>query len=311
MPPDGAAEPELDGGAGAGAPLTLMAFNVWQGGTNVRNGHAKVRDAIAAAGADVVAMQESSGLAPALADELGWYAVQPAWSVAVLSRYPISEVLGVALHDAAVGVRIELPGPDGGVAQDLVVWSAHLTPSPYAPYDACLDHLAAQRIVRRQEDTQLPEAADIAARLAPFMDEAGESPVFLLGDFNTPSHLDWVAETADLHCGYALDLPVTAALAGAGLIDAYRELHPDPRTDRGDTWSPVYRSHVYPDGTPEPLDRIDMVHHAPGVEILEARVLVLGDPRPYPDHRRNEWPSDHAAVVVRAARDVNGRLTVR
>jgi endonuclease/exonuclease/phosphatase family metal-dependent hydrolase len=169
-----------------------MSFNVWVGGTNVNQGPTKVRDAIVQAGADIVAMQESNGLAAQLAAQLGWYSVQPASSAAVLSRYPITATLGVALHNAGVGVRVRL---SANPPQDVIVWSAHLTAYPYGPYQACLDGFSVSRILRDQRRTQLPEAEDLLRLMAPFIADADNIPVFLIGDFNTPSHLDWTPAT--------------------------------------------------------------------------------------------------------------------
>ena len=276
--------------------LKMLSFNVWVGGSNVSNGEAKARDAIVQSGADIVAMQESNGMAARLASQMGWYSVQPASSVAVLSRYRITQTLGVALNNAGVGVRVQL---NASPPQDVIVWSAHLTAYPYGPYDACLKQLSPAQVIRNQERTQLPEARDIARLMAPFIGDANNIPVFLIGDFNTPSHLDWTPATADLHCGYSLNFPVTVELQNAGLIDAYRRVHPDPRQTPGVTWSPIYQTYVYADGKPEPLDRIDMVHFAGnGVTITGAEVFVVGTPQQIGNHTNNTWPSDHAGVLV-------------
>jgi endonuclease/exonuclease/phosphatase family metal-dependent hydrolase len=290
--------------------LKLMSFNVWQAGANVVDGERKVRAAIERAGADIVAMQESNGLAARLAVQLGWHATQPSTSVAVLSRYPITEIVGVALNDAGIGARLSL---DDDPSQEIILWSVHLTPFPYAPYDACLSEMSVQEIMDRQVRTQLPEIEDILTQMQPYIANATDVPVFAIGDFNTASHLDWTAATSDLHCGYVLRFPVTASMVDAGLVDAYRELHPDPRTDPGNTWSPIYENFVYEDGKVEPLDRIDMVHYAgTGLRSESASVFVLGTRDDYPNHQNNEWPSDHAAIVVnmrwrRAAGDAGGQ----
>ncbi|MFT3921549.1 MAG: endonuclease/exonuclease/phosphatase family protein [Myxococcales bacterium] len=284
--------------------LKLMSFNVWVGASNVTNGEAKARAAITQAGADIVAIQESNGLAARLASQLGWYSVQPANSVAVLSRYPITQTLGVALNSAGVGVRVQL---SSNPPQDVIVWSAHLTSSPYAPYDACLKRLSAAKVIRNQEQTQLPEIRSILSQMAPYVANADNVPVFLLGDFNTPSHLDWTSATADRHCGYTLALPVTQEIQNAGLSDAYREVYPDPRQNPGITWSPIYQTYVYADGKPEPLDRIDMAHYAgAGVTLASTSVFVVGTPQQVPNYANNQWPSDHASLVVDVRLDPGG-----
>ena len=72
-------------------------------------------------------------------------------------------------------------------------------------------------------------------------------PVFLIGDFNEPSHLDWTqaAANAGLHFGKKVDWPTSRAVTNAGLTDSFRQLRPDEINDRGKTWTP---------GSPAPID---------------------------------------------------------
>ncbi len=112
-------------------------------------------------------------------------------------------------------------------------------------------------------------------------------PVVLMGDFNCPSHLDWPD----------VAWPVTKAAEEAGFGDSYREARPDPAADPGHTWSPIHPAHEDGSGRPEPQDRIDYVLHR-GLEVLDSRTFVSGDPRPWPDVSGNAWPSDHAAVIT-------------
>src|SRR5699024_2310297 len=67
-------------------------------------------------------------------------------------------------------------------------------------------------------------------------------PVFLTGDFNEPSHLDWTAEAAaaGLHFGMKVDWPASRSVVDRGMVDAFRELRPDEVADRGETWTPGY-----------------------------------------------------------------------
>ncbi len=95
--------------------------------------------------------------------------------------------------------------------------------------------------------------------------------------------------------------PVMAAKAG--LIDSFREAHPDPAKAPGNTWSPVFKTFEDPEGwyghkgEPEPKDRIDFIYHAGrGLKVLNSKVVVAGNPRPDPVEN-NVWPSDHAAVL--------------
>lgn len=112
-------------------------------------------------------------------------------------------------------------------------------------------------------------------------------PCVLVGDFNSPSHLD----RPDV------EWPVTKAAEEAGLRDSYREAHPDPIAHPGHTWSPVHPLHEDGSRRPEPQDRIDFVLHR-GLRVLDSETCVSGHPRPWPDVEHNEWPSDHAAVIT-------------
>jgi endonuclease/exonuclease/phosphatase family metal-dependent hydrolase len=115
------------------------------------------------------------------------------------------------------------------------------------------------------------------------------TPVVLVGDFNTPSHLDWPD----------VEWPVTKAAEEAGLRDSYREAHPDAVRDPGHTWSPIHPEHEDGSGRAEPQDRIDFVlHNGRGLRVLDSRVVVRGAVRVWPEVAGNVWPSDHAAVLT-------------
>ena len=91
------------------------------------------------------------------------------------------------------------------------------------------DVLATEKEVRLSSiDKLLPSASRL-------LDQGW--PVLFTGDLNEPSHLDWTAQTADQHGGIGpVAWPVSEALLSAGLRDSYREAHPDPVTDPGNTW---------------------------------------------------------------------------
>ncbi len=276
--------------------LRVMSFNVWVGGGNVSGGLQKIVAAIEAADADIVGLQESNSTAVWVAQELGWHSYMPTTgSVAVISRFPITEAFPPTLNSAGVGVRLQLGTRP---PQDVIVWSCHLTAYPYGPYQACFESATVQEIIDTQNGTQLPEIEDVLMAMVPELARKDEVPVFLVGDFNTPSHLDWIASTSAQHCGYVVPYPVTLATSGAGLRDTYRTLFPDPATHPGTTWSPIFSFNV-DENEPEPQDRIDQVHFAGAhVEPVSASVFVVGTPLLWPNHQGNDWPSDHAAVVA-------------
>ena len=125
------------------------------------------------------------------------------------------------------------------------------------------------------------------------------SPVFLTGDFNEPSHLDWTqaAANAGLHFGKKVDWPTSEAVAHAGLLDSFRQLRPDVINDRGNTWTP---------GSPAPTldpnevqDRIDFVYYSgPNVTPVSAKTLGYNASDGSTDIAIQPYPSDHRAVVT-------------
>lgn len=270
-------------------PVRLLSFNTWHAGTQVSDGTQKVIDAVVASGADVVAFQESEGrIADAVADALGWYALQGPASVAIASRFPITQVYAMARDQSALGVRLRLT--DG----DVVVWSAHLGYTSYGPYAAC-DGAPLSTLKRGERVSgRVRQIADIVKRTKRDVKDAARMPVILMGDFNAPSHRDWTAAASSAHCGVAMPWPVSTTIERKGFVDAFRAVHPDPVATPGTTWSPVFPA---PD---EPQDRIDFVYVAGAAVPTAAEAFVVGVPSPSPDHVTNAWPSDHAGVLVTA-----------
>lgn len=259
--------------------LRVMSWNLWYGGTKVRDHRAKQLKVLTETDVDVVGLQETYGTAAEeLAEALGWYHHRAGENLGIISRHPITAALGdpdVGFYGAA-GARIAVGGGE------VDVWTAHLDCAPYGPYESAFDGLAADTLVAH-EGARLARLRDALRRIGP----GSGVPVVLVGDFNSPSHLD----RPDV--GW----PVTRAAEEAGFADSYREAHPDPVREPGHTWSPVHAEHEDGSGRPEPQDRIDFVFHR-GLRVLDSRTHVTGSPRPWPEVEDNDWPSDHAAVIT-------------
>lgn len=264
--------------------LSVLSYNLWYGGTRVRDYHRKQVRFLSNSGADVVGVQESSdGHAIRLASALGWHYWQGN-DVGIISRYPIAEVYPTTSRAGAV--RISLGG------KQVVLWNAHLGFTPYGPHDFCFDHMEKEIVLTRETQSRRTEQIkEIVGRMKDQLSRADDTPVLLTGDFNAPSHLDWTEENR--HCGQGrVAWPSSIYPNMAGLIDAYREVHRDARAEPGITWSPIYLDN---NGRSEPKDRIDFVYYK-GLEVLSAETVLVGRPEPEPNHVDNEWTSDHAAV---------------
>ncbi|MNE77134.1 hypothetical protein D3C80_1734240 [compost metagenome] len=65
-------------------------------------------------------------------------------------------------------------------------------------------------------------------------------PIFLTGDFNEPSHLDWTKRAAEAGlCQLKVEWPSTKSFTSIGLKDAYRTIYSNEVKYPGKTWTPV------------------------------------------------------------------------
>ena len=188
----------------------------------------------------------------------------------------------------------------------VAVSNVHLPSTPYGPYQV-RKGWPRSKVLELERTLRLP-ALHRVLRALPALAE--RMPVFLTGDFNSPSHLDWTQAVADSRreVPYAVAWPASKALAEAGFGDSYRDAHPDPVADPGYTWSP---------GGPETqdkdfFDRIDWVLHAgasttvdsrlvgergnPQVDLRLRHALPHRPPRRRVDVRRDPWPGADARL---------------
>lgn len=262
--------------------LRVMTFNIEWGGAHVR--FESVAEAIVAARADIVGVQEPEGNLARLAAELGWHFSRRNH---VISRYPL----------------IDPPGGDGRflfveIAPHRVVAMAnvHLPSDPYGPF-WLREGRTPDEVKALERKVRLPEIAPVLDRLEPIHERG--VPVFLTGDFNAPSHEDWT-EAAVGHVPFrktAFGWPVSRAIEAAGLRDSWRTVHPDPVAEPGFTWWAA-RPHIedYNPSDPAERDRIDFVWFA-GPATARSSDIVGEAGYGAATLSVTPWPSDHRAVV--------------
>lgn len=266
--------------------LRVMTYNIWVGGTLGCPTLSCTVGVIQAAGADVVGLQEQGSSGPALAAALGFQYYNLGGSTAILSRYPIVQGLGQ-------GVRLQL-----SPSQEAFVFNVHFAPYPYQPYDIRDGLITTEsQAIASAQATRGGSVSTLLNNMSTAL--ASGSPVFLTGDFNEPSHLDWTQEAAamGLNFGMKVNWPTSNSIVAAGLTDAFRELRPDEVLDRGETWTPGYPAPNV--AANEVHDRIDMVYYAGfNVRPTSAQVLGFNINDGNTDIALQPYPSDHRAVVV-------------
>jgi endonuclease/exonuclease/phosphatase family metal-dependent hydrolase len=291
--------------ATADETLRVMSYNIWLGGTANGQPLSRTVGVIQAAQADVIGIQEQGPNGPAIAAALGFNYHNLGGSTAIISRYPIVQSL-------TSGARLQL-----SPTMDAYLFNVHLDPYPYQPYEFRSGAITteAQAIQQAQE----LRGEDVTSLLNSMSNPLATGiPVFLVGDFNEPSHLDWTQEAADagLHFGKKVAWPASTRVTNAGLTDAFRELRPDEINDPGNTWTPGYPPPSFPAN--EVHDRIDFVYYA-GANVTPTSIQNIG----YnisdgsTDIAIQPYPSDHRAVIAEfdmpscfAAGDLNGSCAI-
>ncbi len=263
--------------------LAVMEFNVEYGGEEVD--FSGVPKAIEAGGADLVAIEEGYGNMPRIARAVGWPYYDP--RTQILSRYPLL----TPPHDPPF-VYVEVaPGRVVAIA------NVHLPSTSYGPFQV-RDGASAAEVVAIERRKRLPVIEPVLGALERLA--AQGVPVFLTGDFNAPSHLDWTSETVGARdqVRFPVSWPVSMAVEGAGLVDSFRAAHPDPVTDPGVTW-PADRPFVpgyNPASRGAPADRIDFVYAGGPAEVTDS-VIVGETGGAGVDVPVEPWPTDHRATV--------------
>lgn len=275
-----------------GAELKVMSFNILHGGTALGQPLSKTAEVIAASGADLIGIQEQSGSTASLANLLGFHYYVQDNDISFLSRFPITRSL-------SSGVEVELP-----FGQSAYLFNVHLAAYPYQPYDIRDGLIESEAdAIAHAETARGAAMSQTLQTMLPYV-EAGD-PVFLVGDFNEPSHLDWTMAAAEAgqNFGMRVAWPASRKAVQGGLTDTFRAIFPDPVERRGDTWTPL-------DAPGEVHDRIDIVYHA-GDTVEPLDFGIVGEHAAFADLVVTPYPSDHRAVVGRYALSAVGGLTVR
>lgn len=276
--------------------LKLFSWNIWFGGREIDDAATKQAAVLDAEDVDIVFLQECYGDAGLrVGRNTGMTVAQQDYDCAVLSPSPIRMLATeTASYATAALVQTKLG--------EVLAWSVHLASWDYGPYRADeLPKNAEEVFAQSGEQKRTAEAQEILDETARLLEELGDIPVVVAGDFNVPSGLDWNGEHRP-----EVAWPATQKLMEAGFTDAFREVHPDLSAAPGLTWSQIESLEN------EPRDRIDFIF-VKGMEVVTADHLggaaddadaprdqgfteYGGTSLHIPDQRGNSFPSDHLAV---------------
>lgn len=266
--------------------VSVLTYNILAGGMRRGQPLSQTAKVIRASGADIVGIQEATNndSADQLAELLGWNMLRLSRSCVILTRHEI-----VAPYEYGGKLRL-----DSG--QDIYLFNLHLPPYPYQPYDLLglgKTHIhTEQQAIASANKTRGQHLATILTQINALPDK--NTPVFVTGDFNEPSHLDWTdaAAQAKRH-PIKVAYPTSLAMARAGFADVWRTYHPDEMKHPGNTWTPTTKA----DNPKDHHDRIDFVYFR-GKGVVLKNVQVVGENETNADIVVAPYPSDHRAVVA-------------
>ena len=190
-----AAEPEPE-------VVRVMSFNLWHGGDAGKQPLDQTVAVIKEARADLVGLQETAGVASAgeprpdraaeIAKRLDWHYLDQGGRTGIISRFEID-----AATPKKWGAKLKLPS-----GRQLYLFNAHFAHAPYQPYQLCgIPYLNAPYLKTEAEAVRAAQGArggQVARLLAEVNAVLPEKlPVFITGDFNEPSHLEWSAAAAN------------------------------------------------------------------------------------------------------------------
>ncbi len=248
----------------AASDFSVMQFNIEDGGALVSL--SQVVNIIQKEDADVVCIQESEGRIPYIASLTG----MPYYNIRqrVLSKFPIID------PEDTKGIYAFIEVEPGKV---VAVSNVHLPSDPYGPY-LLEEKEPAQEVKQVEKDVRLAALKPQLAALPLLVKK--HIPVFLSGDFNTPSMLD----------DSSFRWPVSLALQKKGFRDSYREAHKSVKKHPGYTWwAPRPKVPGWNPEDDDPHDRIDFIYVSGPAKTVSSKVVSVKEFSP--------WPSDHKVVV--------------
>ena len=272
--------------------VKIMSYNICRGGAALGQPLSQTAKVIQEAKADIVGLQENlTRKDPKNTEKLAQ--LLGGWNhhANILTRYEIVE-------EDRYGIKVKLPS-----GQHAYIYNLHLPSHVYQPYQL----MGIRPTYKKHRDTPFikTEAEAVAgakkargkfiARIfRPIRSLDQETAVFVVGDFNEPSHLDWTEKAAQSgRHPIKVEYPSSLAMLKKGFADAYRTVYPDEMEKPGFTWSPLTKA----DDPKDHHDRIDFVYfRGKGVKVTDAK--IVGENKENADIVVAPYPSDHRAVVA-------------
>lgn len=315
-----------------GAEFTVLQWNVWQEGTMVPGGYDAIVNEIVRLKPDFVTFSEvrnynnsnfSARICASLKERGLQYYSFYSYDTGLLSKHSIADSLTVFPENGDHGSIYRLTSSVNG--HKVAVYTAHLDYLNCAYYDArgydgstwkeaplpkSVDEILKMNVASQRDDAIRMFIAQAEKDLA------NGYQVIIGGDFNEPSHRDWIEKNKNLydHNGFVVPWTVTTLLEEAGFTDSYRKIYPNPLTHPGFTYPSDN-----PAKAPEKItwapkaderDRIDFIFYK-GKGLNAKKAIIFGPKESIVRAQRvketskdkfllplDVWPTDHKGLLV-------------
>ncbi len=220
--------------------ITVMAWNILHGANDIPDGRYRAIEIIKALDPDIILMVETYGSGKEMADSLSmhFHLIEKEGTplddekvnLSIFSRFPFGERLDTDFPFYLGGREISIRG------KRLRLFSNWFHYLPWHDEPETMGLSAEELLAWEKTGKKWEMVQKVRPYFEQFAGEADSVPLIVGGDMNTLSHLDWTERTQAQHNGLIVPWQTTKVLEELGLVDSYRQLHPDPQTHPGITW---------------------------------------------------------------------------
>lgn len=281
--------------------LRVLTFNLWNGGEYKYASIKYVARLIKFTKCDIAGLQEVASkrdntrkiiklLRMWEPDENWNYFKQGIVDKDVEGLHPQSIIFKGKLLDhtkSKSGIKVEIRG------KEYWIFNVHLICCPYQPYQLLkipyddqpyLD--TEQEIINSSIKTRGFQIKNLLKEIKKIKKLNKNIPIFITGDFNEPSFLDWTVKNKNIPM--KIEWPSTKLLYENGFTDCYRYIYPDPIKHSGYTWPTKHVKNI----KKQHHDRIDFVFVNDKFKKSIKKSIVIEE------QIFQKQPSDHKAVLI-------------
>lgn len=275
--------------------IKVMAWNILHGANDIPDGRYHAIEIIKALDPDIILMVETYGSGKEMADSLdlhfhliaeeGTPLDDKAVNLSIFSRFPFGKRFDTEFPFYLGGREVIING------KTLRLFSNWFHYDPWEDEPEALDMSAEELLQWEKTGKKWEMFQKVRPYLEQFSQQADSVALIVGGDMNTPSHLDWTDQTKDRHNGLVVPWQTTQGLESMGLMDTYRQLHPDPKEYPGITWDVKGKKDEH---------RIDYIFYKGNVLkpiVSETYKAHLGETIDL-NGKKIPYPSDHGMVVT-------------